>query len=411
MINKFKCRHCCVDSKADFLDLGFAPHSNSYKAEEELIKPEIYFPLKLVVCKNCWLIQTIDYSKPEEIFRKDYAYHSSTSTSWLKHAKDYTELIIKKLKLCNKSFVVEVAANDGYLLKNFLHKDIPCLGIEPTNDTADIALKIGIPVVKDFFSKNLSKEIVNNYGRADLIIGNNVFAHVPNVNDFTNGLRILLKKKGIITLEFPHLSNILDKFQFDTVYHEHYSYFSLGVVMSIFKKANLRVYDVELLPTHGGSLRIYACHKSDSRKQTKQISIILRTEKLSGVRNLLLLKSYQSKVEEIKNNFIKFLLKQKNDNKIVIGYGAAAKGCTLLNYSGVRSDLIRCICDLSLSKIGKFTPGTHIPILSPSVIRDIKPDLVIIFPWNIVEEVQEQLKYIRKWDGKFVTVIPDINIF
>jgi SAM-dependent methyltransferase len=410
MNNKFQCRFCNSETTENFLDLGFAPHSNAYRTKADLIRSEIYYPLKLVACKNCWLVQTIDYSKPEELFQKDYAYYSSTSTTWLKHAKDYTELITNKLKLDNNSFVVEVASNDGYLLKNFLNKKIPCLGVEPTKSTADIAKDKGIPVIVDFFNTDLAKKIIKNKGKADLIIGNNVFAHVPDVNSFTKGLKILLKNEGVITLEFPHLSNILDKLQFDTVYHEHYSYFSLSVVMSIFAKANLRVYDVEVLNTHGGSLRIYACHKTDKRKQSKQIKNLLKLEKNSGVRNISIMRSFQSKIDKIKNNFIKFLLEQKNNNKIVIGYGAAAKGSTLLNYSGVRADLIQCICDLAKSKIGKFTPGTHIPILSPSEIRRIKPDIVIIFPWNISKEVQEQLKYIRNWGGKFVTVVPDIKI-
>ncbi|MCC7305688.1 MAG: class I SAM-dependent methyltransferase [Alphaproteobacteria bacterium] len=400
-----RCRHCLHTLEHVFLDLGSAPPSNAYLTREELEKPEAVYPLKLYVCGECWLVQTQDFVRADELFRADYAYFSSTSKMWMGHAKNYCEEIIQKLNLGKNSFVVEVACNDGYLLKNFMAEGIPCLGIEPAAAPAQAARKLGIEVKQEFFGEKAAAALP----KADLVIGNNVYAHVPDINDFTRGLKAALKNSGTITLEFPHVLELIKHVQFDTVYHEHFSYLSLFTVSMIFAAAGLKVYDVETLSTHGGSLRVYGCHANDPRKISKAVENILQQEEKAGLINLKTYQAFQEKAEEIKNNFLSFLQEQKSAGRKVAGYGAAAKGNTLLNYAGVKADLIPYICDAAPSKQGKYLPGSHIPVLPPSAIAERKPDIIVIFPWNIAEEIRSDLAYARAWNAQFVTAIPGLR--
>lgn len=405
-----KCRHCESPLKHTFLDLGHAPPSNAYISEEDINRPEIYFPLKIKVCDQCWLVQTVDCTNAEYLFTNNYAYFSSTSSSWLLHAKDFSKKIIKKLNLNDRSYVIEVASNDGYLLKNFIEQNISCLGIEPTKSTADAAEKLKIPVIRKFFCEELSRQLANEGRQADLIIGNNVYAHVPDINDFTKGLAALLKPEGTITLEFPHLLNLIEQIQFDTIYHEHFSYLSLYTVIRIFAISDLRVYDVEKLSTHGGSLRIYGCHQNDKRETTKYVNILLEEEAKHHLQKLETFLDFQFKVNKIKDELLLFLIKQKRNGKKVVAYGAAAKGNTLLNYACVKSDLISAVFDESKSKQGKIMPGSHIPILSPEEISKIRPDYILILPWNIADEIKINATLKIKSKVKFVTVTPNIRI-
>ena len=404
------CRHCKIPLTHTFLDLGVAPPSNAYLTAEQLTQPETKFPLKLYVCDRCWLVQTEDVTAADKLFTNDYAYFSSVSQGWLSHAERYCHQIIQRLQLDQNSLIVEVAANDGYLLKNFVAAAIPCLGIEPTDSTADHAEKLGIPILREFFGQQLAQELIEQGKQADLIIGNNVYAHVPDINDFTVGLKTLLKKDGTITLEFPHLLQLIQHRQFDTVYHEHFSYLSLNTVCQIFDKEGLRVFDVETLPTHGGSLRIYACHAGDKRSTQTAVSNLLAKEKTFGLSNLSTYTGFQGYAEHIKQQLIEFLTEQKRLNKSVIAYGAAAKGNTLLNYAGISTDLLPLVVDAAASKQGKYLPGSHIPILAPDQISLKKPDFVLILPWNIAEEVIQQQSHIREWGGQFVTVIPELQV-
>jgi SAM-dependent methyltransferase len=405
-----KCRHCQANLEHVFLDLGFAPPSNDYLTKEDLSAPEKTFPLKLYVCDACWLVQTEDYSRANELFAKDYAYFSSTSKSWLDHSARYVEKISKDLGLSKNSFVIEVASNDGYLLKNFVADGVPCLGIEPTDSTADAAEKIGVPVLRRFFGVEVANELAASDKKADLICGNNVYAHVPDINDFTEGLKIALKKDGVVNLEFPHLMRLIENNQFDTVYHEHFSYLSLGTVAEIFSSVGLRIFDVEEISTHGGSLRIYGCHANDSRSTTKAVIDLLAIEVDFGLKALNVYKSFQAKANKVKNDFLSFLIEQKRLGKSIAGYGAAAKGNTLMNYAGLKNDLIDFVCDAAPSKQNKYMPGSHLPILHPSELANRKPDWVVIFPWNIAKEVQEQ-ETVAKWGGKFVVAVPELRIF
>jgi hypothetical protein len=404
------CRFCGEKLFHKFIDLGTAPPSNAYLHQEDLQKPEMHFPLKLYVCHHCWLVQTEDYARADELFRPDYAYFSSTSTSWLHHASQYSSMICNRLQLGSESFVVEIASNDGYLLKNFVDRKIPCLGIEPTGSTATAAQKIGIPVLRDFFGATLAKQLSSEDRQADLIIGNNVYAHVPDINDFTSGLKAALKPGGTITLEFPHLMRLIEFAQFDTIYHEHFSYLSLYTVDRMFAAAGLRVFDVEELPTHGGSLRIFACHLKDPRTDIHTITSMLNEENTRGLRDIKLYQSFQARANHLKNNFLRFLLVQKSKGKKVAAYGAAAKGNTILNYAGVMSDLLPYVSDRNPAKQGKFLPGSHIPIVSEDRIKMDQPDFIVILPWNIKAEIMTQLAYVRQWGGRFVTAIPNIEV-
>lgn len=402
------CRHCGSNSLHTFLDLGFAPPSNAYLAEADLNKPEKYFPLRVVVCDQCWLVQTEDYAGAAELFGPQYAYFSSTSKSWLEHATLYTKQITKSLGLDENSFVIEVASNDGYLLRNFVEAGIPCLGIEPTESTASAAEKIGVPVLREFFGEALGKRLVDEGRRADLVVGNNVYAHVPDINDFTKGLKAALKPGGTITLEFPHLMRLLENAQFDTVYHEHFSYLSLLTVSRIFSTAGLRVWHVEELPTHGGSLRIYGCHVEDVRGATEALYDVLKEEARQDLQTFGPYAGFQSRTDKIKNDLLEFLLEQKRAGKSVAAYGAAAKGNTLLNYAGVKPDLLPFVSDAAIAKQDKFMPGSHIPILSPEVIIDAKPDYILVLPWNIAGEVKSQLSQ-HLPSVRFVTAVPELK--
>ena len=375
-----KCRFCRAELTHMFLDLGFAPPSNAYLTVDDLNRPEKYFPLRTKVCDQCWLVQTEDYADAGDLFSADYAYFSSTSTSWLKHAADFSHDIIQRLGLNKSSMVIEVACNDGYLLKNFVGAGIPCLGIEPTTGTAAAAQQQGITVIRDFFDEKLANEITGSGHQADLVIGNNVYAHVPDITGFTNGLRAVLKPGGTITLEFPHLLQLVQNCQFDTVYHEHFSYFSLRTVQEIFEACSLRIFDVEEIDTHGGSLRIYGCHSEDERQASSAVDELLEKEARSGLRELKTYQQFQSRADCIKNELLSFLIEKKREGKRVVAYGAAAKGNTLLNYAGIKTDLLPLIYDASLSKQGKFMPGSHIPIVPPSAMDEELQDYVLIIP-------------------------------
>lgn len=404
-----KCRHCDAELRHVFLDLGAAPPSNAYLSREALGRPEPVYPLKLFVCERCWLVQTEDFARREELFASDYAYFSSTSRTWLDHAARYAQIITRRLALDASSLVIEVASNDGYLLKNFVEAGIPCLGVEPTDSTADAAERLGIPVLREFFGVMTASELAAQGKRADLLCGNNVYAHVPDINDFTAGLRIALKPGGTITLEFPHLLRLIDQNQFDTVYHEHFSYLSLIAVERIFERAGLRVLDVEELPTHGGSLRVYGCHCDDPREATPAVRAMLEREATFGMRDLATYRGFQEKADKVRDEFRRFLEEQKRAGKAVAAYGAAAKGNTLLNYSGVDTRLIDFVCDAAPSKQGKYLPGSRIPILEPGVLAAKRPDWVVILPWNIADEVRLQ-QPAGTWGGKFVVAVPELRV-
>jgi hypothetical protein len=404
------CRHCGTNLRHTFLDLGFAPPSNAYLTEEDLSKPEKYYPLKVKVCDNCWLVQTEDYAQADELFNSDYAYFSSTSTTWVAHAKSYATQMIQQIDLNQNSHVIEVASNDGYLLKNFMDAGIPCLGIEPAASTAMAAEKLGIPVLREFFGEKLGSRLAEEGKRADLIAGNNVYAHVPDINDFTRGLKAALKPEGIITLEFPHLMKLIEHTQFDTIYHEHFSYLSLQVVSRIFAKAGLRVWKVEEIPTHGGSLRVYGCHEEDERLNQDSLKNILEQEARHGLQDLKTYLNFQPRANKIKNNLLSFLIDQKRLGKKVVAYGAAAKGNTLLNYAGIKLDLIEFVCDAALAKQGKFLPGSHIPILPPNEMLNREFDYVLILPWNIASEVMKQNIIQKARVVNFVIAVPDLAI-
>ena len=403
------CRHCGTPLTHSFIDLGFAPPSNAYLDVSELNRPEVYYPLRVKVCDQCWLVQTEDYAGADDLFKPDYAYFSSTSSSWLAHATRYADMITERLSLDSESFVIEVASNDGYLLRNFVMSGIPCLGVEPTASTAAAAESIGVPVLRQFFSKDLGLELAAAGRAADLIIGNNVYAHVPDINDFTRGLAAALKPGGTVTLEFPHLLPLIERSQFDTIYHEHFSYLSLTAVSTIFTAAGLRVWDVEQLPTHGGSLRVYGCHATTPTVTTDDVGKLLKIEENFGIKSRSTYTKFQSRADQIKDVFLTFLIEQKSKGCMVVGYGAAAKGNTLLNYAGVRRDLLSYICDAAVSKQGKFTPGSHIPIHSPQVLRRDPPDTVVVLPWNIAGEVQAQLADLTAHGTRLVTVIPELR--
>jgi SAM-dependent methyltransferase len=404
------CRHCAHPLEHVFLDLGSAPPSNAYLSPADLRAPETHFPLKLFVCERCWLVQTEDYARANELFRPDYAYFSSVSKSWLEHASRYVEMARARFGLDAGSHVIEVASNDGYLLKNFVAAGIPCLGIEPTASTAAAAEALGIPVRREFFGEAYAQRLVAEGKAADLVLGNNVYAHVPDINDFTAGLRTVLKPGGVVTLEFPHLMNLIAENQFDTVYHEHYSYLSLHTVSRIFAQAGLRVWDVEQLPTHGGSLRVYGCHAGDDRPATAAVAALLAEEERQGLRDLATYRAFQARADRVKDDLLCFLIEQKRAGRKVVAYGAAAKGNTLLNYSGVRPDLLPFVCDAAPSKQGRYMPGSHLPILPPAALDAARPDIVLILPWNIAAEITAQLAHVRAWGGRFAAAVPTMRV-
>ena len=403
-----KCRHCKQELREKSLDLGVMPPSNAYLSKEDLEKPEPKYPLRLLVCTNCWLVQTEDFVGRSELFTSEYAYFSSTSSSWLKHAADYCEAIIPRLDLGPKSLVVEIASNDGYLLKNFLNAGIPCLGIEPTDSTAAAAEALGIPVIRQFFGEKLGRALAAEGKQADLIIANNVIAHVPDINDFVQGLKALLKPGGVVTLEFPHLMQLLEHCQFDTVYHEHFSYLSLTTTCRIFESAGLRIWRVEELPTHGGSLRIYGCNKDNPRETEASVQKLKQKER--GLQDLIVYQKFQRRAEKIKNDLHGFLVQQKRAGKKVVGYGAAAKGNTLLNFAEVKTNLLPAVYDAAPSKQHKYMPGSKIPIRPQAEMRNNTPDCILILPWNIAEEIRQQNHEAEKKGARFVTAIPEIRI-
>lgn len=403
------CRHCGTPLQNTVLDLGFAPPSNAYLTAEELSRPEVYYPLKVKVCDQCWLVQTEDYATAEDLFRPDYAYFSSTSKSWLKHAARYAETMQALLGLDSSSFVIEIASNDGYLLKNFIAAGVPCLGIEPTDSTATVAEKNGIPVLREFFCEALGKRLSAQGKQADLLVGNNVLAHVPNIDDFVRGLKAALKPGGVITLEFPHLMRLIEDTLFDTVYHEHFSYLSLNLICRIFTTAKLRVWKVETLPTHGGSLRVFGCHEDDKRLTQESVINMLCEEATHGLERIETYLGFQSRANEIKDNLLTFLIEQKRFKKKVVAYGAAAKGNTLLNYAGIKTDLLPIVYDAAKSKQGKFMPGSHIPIVSVKNMIKEKVDFVLILPWNISDEILLQNSIMKKNGVKFLTAVPKLR--
>ena len=403
------CRHCAAPLKHTFLDLGFAPPSNAYLTADDLNKPEKYYPLRVKVCDQCWLVQTEDYAQAGELFNAEYAYFSSTSTSWLAHAKAFTEQVTARFGLDRDCFVIEVASNDGYLLKNFVEARIPCLGIEPTARTAEAAEKLGIEVKRAFFGKTLAQQLATEGKQADLIIGNNVYAHVPDINDFTHGLAAALKPSGVVSLEFPHLMQLIEHTQFDTVYHEHYSYLSLHAVRQIFGLAGLRIWDVEELSTHGGSLRIFGCLSQAEHKTSNRVAMMLAREKANGLTNLAIFKAFQARAERLKDDLIGWLIEQKRGGRRLAAYGAAAKGNTLLNFAGVKPDLLPYVCDAATSKQGKYLPGSHIPIVPPDALRVDPPDVLLVLPWNIINEVKDQLSDLAALGTQFASALPELR--
>ena len=401
-----KCRHCKSELNNLLIDLGVQPPSNSYLSLGDLDCAEVFLPLKVYVCDDCFLVQTADYTARETFFNKDYAYFSSTSSSWLDHAEKYVNEMIECFQLDKNSFAIEVASNDGYLLRNFIEKKIPCLGIEPTESTAAKSISMGIETLVEFYGTETAEIVRNKYGAADLITCNNVYAHVPDINDFTEALNISLKENGVVTIEFPHLYNLIKFCQFDTIYHEHYSYLSVLTVKKIFAAKGLRIFKVDKLPTHGGSVRIYGCKISAKYATCASVKEIIDEEERLGLKDISFLNSFQNRSIQLKLDFLEFLMKAKREGKKVCAYGAAAKGNTFINFAGVKSDLIQFVGDAASSKIGKFLPGSRIPIVEPSAVMKLEPDYVIVLPWNIAEEVKNQFSELRKYETKFVTFIP-----
>jgi 2-polyprenyl-3-methyl-5-hydroxy-6-metoxy-1,4-benzoquinol methylase len=403
------CRFCATPLSHVFADLGMSPLSNSYLTEEELVRMEPFYPLRALVCANCNLVQLEEFESPEQIF-SDYAYFSSYSTTWLQHAKRYVSLVTERFSLNEKSRVVEVASNDGYLLQYFVERGIPVLGIEPAANVAHVAIERGIPTEIRFFGRETAHALTNS-GHADLLVGNNVLAHVPDLNDFVAGLKILLKPDGVITMEFPHLLRLMEESQFDTIYHEHFSYFSFLTVQRVFTAHGLTLFDVEELQTHGGSLRIYGRHAEDSSKPPSDATLELaERERKAGLSQLEPYLAFGKRVQEAKRDILAFFIESKRAGKTIVGYGAPAKGNTLLNYCGIRTDFIDYTVDVSPHKQGHFLPGTHIPIKAPSEVERTRPDFLFILPWNIKNEIMEQMRFIRDWGGQFVVPSPELQI-
>jgi SAM-dependent methyltransferase len=405
-----KCRHCHAALTLTFVDLGSAPPSNAYLTEAHLKQPEVWYPLRVLVCSECRLVQTEDYAGASEIFTDSYAYFSSYSRSWLEHAEKYVTAMVERFGLNEKSLVVELAANDGYLLQYVQARGIPCLGVEPTASTAQAARAKGIEIIENFFGVGLAEEMADQSTFADLIAANNVLAHVPDINDFVAGVALLLKEDGVATFEFPHLLNLVANNQFDTIYHEHYSYLSLSAVSRIFARNGLSVFDVEEIPTHGGSLRVYAQRNTSTWPRAAAVGKLLDRERSVGVLTDSYYAGFQSRTDRVKNDFLRFLVEAKRDGKKVAGYGAAAKGNTLMNYAGVRPDLMPFVVDKSPAKQGKFLPGTRIPVVSEERIRNERPDYVVVLPWNLWDEVTTDLSYMRAWGGRCVRAVPELQV-
>ena len=408
-LNSLTCRFC--DAKlTSFCDLGESPLANSFLKKDQLQAEETFYPLHAYVCEACHLVQLEEFESPGKIFN-DYAYFSSYSDTWLKHCQTYTDQIIHRLGLDRNKQVIEIASNDGYLLKYFKEKGISVLGVEPAANVARVAVSAGIPTVASFFNSQLARELTGENKQADLLVGNNVLAHVPDLNDFITGLKILLKPNGVITLEFPSLLQLIEQNQFDTIYHEHFSYFSCLTVEKIFTRHGLSLFDIEELKTHGGSLRLYIQHQENPEKSiSENVSRVKHREKEKGLEKLDAYGNFSEQVKEMKRQLLEFLTDTKKSGKSIVGYGAPAKGNTLLNYCGVGTDLIDYTVDLSPHKQGRFLPGSHIPIFHPDKIKETHPDYLLILPWNIKDEIMEQMKFIRNWGGRFVTPIPRVKI-
>lgn len=406
-----QCRFCKTELRHVFIDLVNSPASNSFLSAEQLNEPEVFYPLKVYTCHSCFLVQVDEYKKSDAIFNNEYVYFSSYSTSWLGHSRKYTQLMKERFGLGESSLVVEIASNDGYLLQYFKEQHIPVLGIEPTANTAKVALEKGIDTIVDFFGVRLAGSLAARGKKADLLLGNNVLAHVPDIVDFVGGLPLLLKEQGVVTMEFPHLMQLVDNNQFDTIYHEHFSYLSFSTVQRIFQSQRLELFDVEELPTHGGSLRIYARHAADKSKPiSERVTALLEKEAARGMRTLTYYDHFQSKALQVKYELTTFLITQKQAGKKVAAYGAAAKGNTLLNYCGIKNDLLEFVVDANPHKQGKWLPASHIPVVDESVLRATKPDFVLILPWNLREEITRQLAYIKDWGAQFVIPIPRLEI-
>jgi SAM-dependent methyltransferase len=405
-----RCRFCQAPLEHTFADLGMSPLANSYLAPEQANAMEPFYPLHALVCGTCKLVQLEQFETAEGIF-SDYAYFSSYSSSWLEHAKRYVEDMIARFDLGAGSKVVELASNDGYLLQYFVERGVPVLGIEPAANVAEVAVAKGVPSLVEFFGVETAKQVAADE-QADLLLGNNVLAHVPDLNDFVGGMKVLLKPGGVITMEFPHLLRLVDENQWDTIYHEHFSYFSFLTVREVFAAHGLRLFDVQELPTHGGSLRIFGCHDDDAAKpDTPATAELLERERAIGFEELETYTAYGQRVEEEKRDILEFLIGLKREGKRIVGYGAPAKGNTLLNYCGLRTDFLEYTCDLNPHKQGHVLPGTHIPIRSPDVLREDKPDVIVILPWNLKDEIIEQLSYVREWGGQFAARAPEIQLF
>jgi 2-polyprenyl-3-methyl-5-hydroxy-6-metoxy-1,4-benzoquinol methylase len=405
------CRFCQNELINEFVDLGYSPPSNSFLSYKQLNSPETFYPLKIMVCEKCFLVQLDEFAKHDDIFNEEYVYFSSYSTTWLEHVSNYVDMMHQRFKFNDKSLIIEIASNDGYLLQFFKKKNIPVLGIEPTLNTANVAKEKGIDTIVDFFGEALSSKLLSEGIQADLLLGNNVLAHVPNIVDFVKGLKNSLKINGVITFEFPHLLQLIDKNQFDTIYHEHFSYLSLYTVKQIFNKYGLEIFDVEELDTHGGSIRIFGKHIEDTSKEiSDNVNSLLLKETSFGISNINTYLSFQKKSEKVKNSLIRLLIELESKGKKVAAYGAAAKGNTLLNYAGIRKDLIHFISDASPHKQNKFTPGMHIPVFSEEKLKHEKPDYIVIMPWNLKKEIMSQLNYIRDWGGKFIIAVPELSI-
>jgi SAM-dependent methyltransferase len=406
-----QCRFCKTELKHVFIDLVNSPASNSFLTAAQLNEPEVFYPLKVYTCHNCFLVQVDEYKKSDAIFNSDYVYFSSYSTTWLAHAREYTNRMTDRFGLNASSQVIEIASNDGYLLQYFHQKGVPVLGIEPTANTAQVAIEKGINSVVDFFGVRLASELKAKNIQADLLLGNNVLAHVPDIVDFVKGLKLALKPQGVVTMEFPHLMQLVENSQFDTIYHEHFSYLSFGTVQKIFAAQGLELFDVEELPTHGGSLRIYGKHPEDNSKPVSAaVAALLQKEDNKGMNSMAWYSNLQQKALTVKLDLTELLLQLKRDKVTVAAYGAAAKGNTLLNYCGIKNDLIDFVVDANPNKQGKWLPASHIPVMNEAHLKQTKPPYVIILPWNLKEEITQQLAYIKEWGGRFIIPVPRLEI-
>jgi C-methyltransferase C-terminal domain/Putative zinc binding domain/Methyltransferase domain len=406
-----RCRFCDLPLRCTFVDLGMSPLCESYITRSQLNQMEPFYPLHVYVCGACFLVQLESYVSASHIF-SDYAYFSSYSDSWVEHARKYADQMVQRFRLGPRHLVVEIASNDGYLLKHFVAKSIPCLGVEPAGNVAEVAIRSGVPTLVEFFGVDSARSMVAQGQGADLLLGNNVLAQVPDLNDFVAGFKILLKPAGVVTLEFPHLMRLIEENQFDTIYHEHFSYFSFTTVEKLLSAHGLSVFDVEQIATHGGSLRIYACHAGDiTNPIADRVGSLLAREEKAGIKKLDYYSGFTEKVKETKRGLLTFLIKAKREGKSVVGYGAPGKGNTLLNYCGIRSDYLDFTVDRSPHKQGKFLPGTHIAILHPDRIKETRPDYVLVLPWNLKAEIMEQMAHIRQWGGKFVVPIPEVCVY